>query len=58
MRRLQDHPCQVVAMRDVDVNFTTHFITHVYSVITTVEDLKGKRVALGSRGSSPSCCKK
>jgi len=45
-------------MRDVDVNFTTHFITHVNSVITTVEDLKGKRVALGSRGSSPSCCKK
>jgi len=26
-RRLQE-PCQVVAMRDVDVNFTTHFITH------------------------------
>ena len=38
-------------MRDVDVSFTTHFITHANSVITTVEDLKGKRVALGSRGS-------
>jgi hypothetical protein len=38
-------------MRDVDVNFTTHFITHAISVITTVEDLKGKRVALGSRES-------
>jgi len=25
-RRLEDS-CQVVAMRDVDVNFTTHFIT-------------------------------
>jgi phosphonate transport system substrate-binding protein len=49
-RRLQD-PCQVVAMRDVDVNFTTHFITHASSAITTVQDLKGKRVALGSRGS-------
>ena len=49
-RRLQG-ACQVVAMRDVDVNFTTHFITHANSVITTVEDLKGKRVALGSRGS-------
>src|SRR6202023_845248 len=49
-RRLQD-PCQVVAMRDVDVNFTTHFITHARSGITTVQDLKGKRVALGSRGS-------
>ena len=39
-RRLQD-PCQVVAMRDVDVNFTTHFITHAGSGITTVQDLKG-----------------
>jgi len=49
-RRLRG-ACQVVAMRDVDVNFTTHFITHANSVITTVRDLKGKRVALGSRGS-------
>jgi phosphate/phosphite/phosphonate ABC transporter binding protein len=49
-RRLQDL-CQVVAMRDVDVNFTMHFITHAGSAITTVQDLKGKRVALGSRGS-------
>src|SRR5215813_5010893 len=49
-RRLGD-PCQVVAMRDVDVNFTTHFITHACSGITTVQDLKGKRLALGSRGS-------
>jgi phosphonate transport system substrate-binding protein len=49
-RRLQD-PCHVVAMRDVDINFTTHFITHASSGITAVEDLKGKRVALGSRGS-------
>jgi len=49
-RRLQD-PCQVVAMRDVDVNFTTHFITDASSGITMVRDLKGKRVALGSRAS-------
>src|SRR5438552_5678605 len=49
-RRLQDL-CQVVAMRDVDVNYTTHFITHANSRIATVQDLKGKRVALGSRGS-------
>jgi phosphonate transport system substrate-binding protein len=52
-RRLQD-PCQVVAMRDVDINFTTHFITHASSGITTAQDLKGKRVALGSRGSMQS----
>src|SRR6516225_8437580 len=49
-RRLQN-PCRVVAMRDVDINFTTHFITHASTGITAVEDLKGKRVALGSRGS-------
>src|SRR5262249_56191949 len=49
-RRLQG-ACQVVAMRDVDVNFTTHFITHSNSIIATIQDLKGKRVALGSRGS-------
>ena len=49
-RRLQG-ACQVVAMRDVDVNFTTHFIANADSVIAAVQDLKGKRVALGSRGS-------
>jgi phosphate/phosphite/phosphonate ABC transporter binding protein len=49
-RRLQG-ACQVVAMRDVDVNFTTHFIANADSVIAVVQDLKGKRVALGSRGS-------
>src|SRR5690348_11983378 len=49
-RRLGDG-CQVVAMRDVDVNFTTHFITHPGSGVAAVPDLKGKRVALGSRGS-------
>jgi phosphonate transport system substrate-binding protein len=49
--RLND-PCQVVAMRDVDVDFTTHFVTLPTSSITTVQDLKGKRVALGNRGSA------
>src|SRR4029453_10074710 len=49
-RRLQD-PCQVGAMRVVELNFATHFIPHAGSGVTTVQDLKGKRVALGSRGS-------
>jgi ABC-type phosphate/phosphonate transport system substrate-binding protein len=49
-RRVED-PCQVVAMRDVDVNFTTHFITHSSSGIATAHDLKGRRIALGSRDS-------
>src|SRR6202008_3438475 len=30
---------------------TTHFIANADSVIAAVQDLKGKRVALGSRGS-------
>jgi phosphonate transport system substrate-binding protein len=49
-RRLAD-PCKVIAMRDVDFNFVTHFITQSNSDIITVEDLMGKRFALGSRGS-------
>jgi len=47
-----DDPCQVVAMRDVDVNFTTQFFTGRDSSLTSLEDLKGRRVALGSRGSA------
>src|SRR4029450_9862239 len=48
-QRLND-PCQVVAMRDVDVNFSTQLFTRRDSGITTLPDLKGKRVALGGRG--------
>ena len=39
IKRLLDDPCQIVAMRDVDLNFATQFITHPDSDITTVEDL-------------------
>jgi ABC-type phosphate/phosphonate transport system substrate-binding protein len=39
-------------MRDVDVNFRTQLFTRRDSSITTVADLKGKHVALGSRGSA------
>lgn len=49
-RRMND-ACTVVAMRDVDVNFVTHFITRPDSDITTVEDLMGKRFAFAKRGS-------
>ena len=44
-------PCQVVAMRDIDVNLVTHFITQSDSEILTVEDLNGKSFALAGRGS-------
>ena len=49
-RRLSE-PCKVVAMRDVDVNFTTNFVALPDSGITSVDDLKSKRFAFGSRGS-------
>jgi ABC-type phosphate/phosphonate transport system substrate-binding protein len=51
IRRRLDDPCRVVAMRDVDVQFTTHLVTSSTSALRTVHDLKGKRVALGSRRS-------
>ena len=51
IRRLLDEPCQVIAMRDVDIGFTTHFIARPGSGIETVEDLKGRRFAFGRRSS-------
>jgi len=44
-------PCRVIAMRDVDFDFVTHFITQPGSDIITVEDLIGKKFAFGNRGS-------
>ena len=40
IKRLIDQPCQVIAMRDVDIDFVTQFITHSESDILTVEDLQ------------------
>ena len=44
--------CQVLAMRDTDVGFTTVFITQTDSPVRSLPDLKGKRFALASRDSS------
>jgi phosphonate transport system substrate-binding protein len=46
-----DNPCKVIAMRDVDFDFVTQFITKPDSEILTVEDLINKRFAFGNRGS-------
>ncbi len=54
IKRLLDNPCQVIAMRDVDIDFVTLFIANSDSDIMTVEDLPGKRFAFGSRGSEQS----
>ena len=51
IKRLISRPCNVIAMRDVDINFTTQFITRQDSDISTVEDLNGKRFAFGRRSS-------
>ncbi len=47
-----EEPCSVIAMRDVDFDFVTHFVTQPGSEILTVEDLMGKRFAFGKRGSA------
>ena len=51
IKRLLEDDCRVIAMRDVDLGFTTHFITGAGSDILTVEDLKGRRFAFGRRSS-------
>jgi phosphonate transport system substrate-binding protein len=51
IRRALAEPCKVVAMRDIDVGFTTQFITQRESPIQQLTDLRDRRVALGSRGS-------
>ena len=51
IKRLLDQPCRVIAMRDVDIDFVTQFITHSESDILTVEDLPGTRFAFGRRSS-------
>ena len=43
--------CGVLAMRDVDVGFTTKIIAGTKTGIQSLRDLKGKRLALGSRDS-------
>jgi len=44
--------CGVLAMRDVDVGFTTKIVVGAQSGIQSIHDLKGKRLALGSRDSA------
>ena len=44
--------CAVLAMRDVDVGFTTKIIANTKSGVNKIEDLRGKRFVLGSRDSA------
>ena len=49
MRKLAADKCKVIAMLDVDINVTTHFIARIESGIETLEDLKDKSFAFGNR---------
>jgi phosphonate transport system substrate-binding protein len=51
IRRALAEPCKVVAMRDIDVGFTTQFITQQGSAIQQLSDLRGKRFAFARRSS-------
>lgn len=51
IKKALNNSCQNLAMRDVDRNFITHFITQPGSNIAMVTDLQGKAFAFGSRGS-------
>lgn len=51
IKRQMADACKVIAMRDVDINFTTHFITRADSGIDTLEDLKDRKFAFGRRAS-------
>jgi phosphate/phosphite/phosphonate ABC transporter binding protein len=51
IRRRLPEGSRVVAMRDMDINFMTQFITHPDADVRTVQDLKGKQFAFASRGS-------
>ena len=44
--------CQALAMRDVDLEFQTVFVTRAGSGINSLTDLRGRRLALGSRDSA------
>jgi len=51
IKRQAGDDVRVIAMRDVDINYITHFITGTASGIDTVEDLKDRTFAFGSRSS-------
>ena len=50
IRRALAEPCRVVAMRDIDVGYTTQFITSAVVHSAEIGDLRGKR-AFGRQSS-------
>lgn len=47
-----DGQCRALAMRDTDLRFATVFVTRAGSGLRGLEDLAGRRLALGSRDSA------
>ncbi len=47
-----DGGCRALAMRDTDLTFSTVFVTRPGSGLHDITDLKGRRLALGSRDSA------
>jgi phosphonate transport system substrate-binding protein len=47
-----DGACRALAMRDTDLTFATVFVTRPGSGLRDITDLKGRRLALGSRDSA------
>ncbi len=44
--------CRALAMRDIDVTFRSVFVKRAGDSIASIEDLRGRRLALGSRDST------
>ncbi|GAA3959871.1 Rv1680 family SBP-like protein [Actinoplanes auranticolor] len=47
-----DGACRALAMRDTDATFATVFVTRTGAGLRSLDDLKGRRLALGSRDSA------
>src|SRR5262245_43557027 len=47
-----DGRCQALAMRDTDLAFATVFVSRAGAGLRDITDLKGRRLALGSRDSA------
>ncbi len=52
VQRRTNGTCRALAMRDVDARFTTIMVARTDSGINKLEDIKGKRLALGSADSA------
>jgi phosphonate transport system substrate-binding protein len=52
VHRFTGGACRVLAMRDVDARFTTVLVARTDSGVTSLADVRGKRLALGSADSA------